>query len=69
MLLDNLEELIGKMPEKRKVAFIKKKIEEKSLKEISEEMSISTKTVEYHITEAMKYLKEEFDKIRIKLMT
>jgi RNA polymerase sigma-70 factor (ECF subfamily) len=69
LMLDNLEELIGKMPEKRKVAFVKKKIEEKSLKEISEEMSISTKTVEYHITEAMKYLKEEFGKIRVKLLT
>jgi RNA polymerase sigma-70 factor (ECF subfamily) len=69
LLLDSLEEIIGKMPEKRKVAFVKKKIEEKSLKEISEEMSISTKTVEYHITEAMKYLKEEFSKIRLKLLT
>lgn len=69
LLLDNLDELIGKMPEKRKVAFVKKKIEEKSLKKISEEMSISTKTVEYHITEAMKYLREEFGKIRLKFMT
>jgi RNA polymerase sigma-70 factor (ECF subfamily) len=69
LLLDNLEEIIGKMPEKRKVVFLKKKIEEKSLKEISAEMSISTKTVEYHITEAMKYLKEEFGKIREKVMT
>lgn len=63
-LLDDLDVLIEKMPEKRKIIFIKKKIEEKSLKEISEEMSISTKTVEYHITEAMKYLREEFHKIR-----
>jgi len=69
LLLDNLEELIGKMPEKRRAVFVKKKIEEKSLKEISEEMSISTKTVEYHITEAMKYLKEEFCKIGVKMLT
>ena len=68
MWLDNLDELIGKMPEKRKVAFVKKKIEEKSLKEISAEMDISPKTVEYHITEAMKYLKEEFGKISLKWM-
>jgi RNA polymerase sigma-70 factor (ECF subfamily) len=67
-LLDNLEELIGKMPEKRKVAFLKKKIDEKSLKEISEELAISTKTVEYHITEAMKYLKKEFGKIHLMFM-
>lgn len=68
LLLDNLDVLIGKMPEKRKVVFLKKKIEEKTLKEISEEMAISTKTVEYHITEAMKYLKDEFGKIRLKWM-
>ncbi|NOY96551.1 MAG: RNA polymerase sigma-70 factor [Chlorobi bacterium] len=64
-LLDKLDDLIKQMPEKRKEAFVKKKIEGKSLKEISEELGISTKTVEYHITEAMKFLKTEFDKLRI----
>ncbi|VAW20864.1 RNA polymerase ECF-type sigma factor [hydrothermal vent metagenome] len=64
-LLDKLDDLIKQMPEKRKEAFVKKKIEGKSLKEISEELGVSTKTVEYHITEAMKFLKTEFDKLRI----
>lgn len=65
-MLDRLEELIRQMPEKRREVFIKKKIEEKSLKEISEELSITTKTVEYHITEAMRFLKSEFEKLQIK---
>lgn len=65
-LLDKLDELIRQMPEKRREVFIKKKIEEKSLKEISEELHITTKTVEYHITEAMKFLKEEFEKLQIR---
>lgn len=64
-MLDMLEELIKQMPEKRREVFIKKKIEEKSLKEISEELSITTKTVEYHITEAMRFLKSEFEKLQV----
>lgn len=64
-LLDKLEDLIEQMPEKRKNVFVKKKIEGKSLKEISEELNISTKTVEYHISESMKFLKTEFEKLRV----
>ena len=56
------------MPEKRRQVFIKKKIEGKSLKEIAEELSITSKTVEYHITEAMKFLKKEFEKHQVKGM-
>ncbi len=65
-MLDKLEELIRQMPEKRMEVFIKKKIEEKSLKEISEELNITTKTVEYHITEGMRFLKSEFGKLQTK---
>ncbi|OFX51941.1 MAG: hypothetical protein A2066_09515 [Bacteroidetes bacterium GWB2_41_8] len=64
-MLDKLDEFISLMPEKRREVFIKKKIEEKTLKEISEELSITTKTVEYHITEAMRFLKSEFEKLHI----
>jgi RNA polymerase sigma-70 factor (ECF subfamily) len=64
-ILDKMEELIRQMPEKRREVFVKKKIEEKSLKEISEELNITTKTVEYHITEAMKFLKSEFEKLQV----
>jgi len=67
-LIDKLQELIDRMPEKRRQVFIKKKMEEKSLKEIAEELQIDPKTVEYHITEAMKFLKQEFEKLRIKGM-
>jgi RNA polymerase sigma-70 factor (ECF subfamily) len=65
-LLDQLDELIKRMPEKRQVVFVKKKIEEKSLNEIAEELNISAKTVEYHITEAMKFLKQEFSALQVK---
>jgi RNA polymerase sigma-70 factor (ECF subfamily) len=64
-LLDKLDEFISQMPEKRREVFIKKKFEEKSLKEIAEELSVTPKTVEYHITEAMKYLKNEFERYNL----
>lgn len=64
-MLDKLDELVARMPEKRREVFIKKKIENKSLKEIAEECSITAKTVEYHITEAMKFLKTEFEKLHV----
>lgn len=65
-LLNMLAELMERMPEKRKQVFIRKKLEEKSLKEIAIELEINVKTVEYHITEAMKFLKSEFEKLKIK---
>ncbi|MEN6455422.1 MAG: RNA polymerase sigma-70 factor [Prolixibacteraceae bacterium] len=61
-LLDRLDTLIGQMPEKRRTVFIKKKIEGKSMKEISDELGIAVKTVEFHISEAMRFLKVEFEK-------
>lgn len=67
-LLEKLELAIEKMPVRRKEIFLRKKIDCKSLKEISEEYHISIKTVEYHITEAMKFLRESFtngDKTRL----
>lgn len=63
--LRQLDTLINRMPEKRKEIFIGKKLEGKSQKELAEAFGITTKTVEYHITEAMKFLKEEFGKFRM----
>lgn len=61
-LLKKMDDLISGMPDKRKAVFIKRKIEGKSLKEISEELNISVKTVEYHITESLKFLKDTLPK-------
>lgn len=60
-----LNELIQNMPPKRKIVFVKRKIEGKSIKEIAKELELSPKTVERHITQAMHYLKDEFKKFRI----
>jgi len=64
-LLSKLDVLIDQMPTRRKEIFLKRKKEGKSVREIAEKMNISLKTVENQITEAMNYLKKEFDKDRI----
>lgn len=48
--------------------FVRKKIDETSLKEIAQELDITTKIVAYHIPEAMKFLKQEFEKMQVKGM-
>jgi RNA polymerase sigma-70 factor (ECF subfamily) len=64
-LVIKLESLIDQMPDRRKEIFQKRKKEAKSVKDIASEMSISPKTVENQITEAMNYLKKEFGKDQI----
>lgn len=65
-LLEKLEQLICQMPAKRQEVFIKKKLEGKTAKEIAFELNISIKTVEYHISEAMKFLRSGFCEINIR---
>lgn len=64
-LILKLDSLIEQMPDRRKEIFLKRKKEGKSVRDIAEEMDVSPKTVENQITEAMNYLKKEFDKDRV----
>ncbi len=50
--------LVDKMPERRRLIFIKSRFEGMSIKEISAEFGISHKTVENQISDALKYLRE-----------
>ena len=65
VLLSKLDLLIDQMPARRKEIFMKRKKEGKSVRDIAANMNISPKTVENQITEAMNYLKNEFNKDRI----
>lgn len=60
-LIQKLDLLIERLPEKRKEIFLRRKKEGKSISEIADEMGISPKTVKNQITEAMNYLKKSFD--------
>ena len=65
LLLAKMDQLIDQMPERRREIFIKRKKEGKSIREIANELFISTKTVENQITEAMNFLRKEFAKDKI----
>jgi RNA polymerase sigma-70 factor (ECF subfamily) len=56
-----VDELVNNMPEKRKAVFVKSRYEGKNAKEISEEMSISKSTVENHLNQALKYLRQHLN--------
>ncbi|HLP71634.1 MAG TPA: RNA polymerase sigma-70 factor [Bacteroidales bacterium] len=60
--------LINKLPEKRRMIFIKSRLEGLSIKEISEELQLSHKTVENQITEALSFIRKNLKKENISLI-
>ncbi|MGV8134864.1 MAG: RNA polymerase sigma-70 factor [Mangrovibacterium sp.] len=57
-LKQKVDQLIEKLPEKRKLIYKLSKEDGFSNKEISEKLGISVKTVEDHMTHAMRFLRE-----------
>ncbi len=60
-LKEKIEEIIEELPSKQKEIFKLSRIEGLSHKEIAEELNISTKTVEYHITQSISVLKAKLE--------
>ena len=56
-----LKELIAQMPARRQQVFILSRFQHKTNKEIAQLLNISEKTVEVHITLALKQLRERLD--------
>ncbi len=56
-LLQYVSELVEKLPDRRKEIFIKSRFEGYSVKEISEELKLSHKTVENQLTNALKFIR------------
>lgn len=56
-LYQYLTELVDKLPQRRREIFIKSRLGGKSIKEISDEMKISHKTVENQLTDALKFIR------------
>ena len=50
--------VLASMREKTRIAFVRDRLDGKSHKEIAEELGISVKGVEYHITRAVKMLRD-----------
>ncbi|MEO6287897.1 MAG: sigma-70 family RNA polymerase sigma factor [Dyadobacter sp.] len=53
-----VDEVMGKLPEKTSRIFQLSRFENQSVKEIADELHMSEKAVEYHITKSLKALKE-----------
>ncbi len=56
--LEQVDCLIGKLPEKQRVIFLKSRKEGKSSKEIADEMNLESSTVDNQISLAIKFLKK-----------
>ena len=58
-LIEAIQQSIEKLPEKRKLVFIKTKVEGKKNKEVAEELDISVKAVEKHLHQAKEQIRQE----------
>lgn len=58
-LVKAIQESVDRLPEKRKIVFVKAKIEGKKNKEVAEELAISVKAVEKHLHQAKEQIKKE----------
>ena len=57
-VLERIDELIEKLPERKKLIFIKSRKEGKSSKEIAEELQITVGAVDNQVSDAMKIIRE-----------
>ena len=57
-LSDAVEAALARLPEKSAEVFRRSRFSNQSVKQIAEDLNLSDKTVEYHITKSLKFLKE-----------
>ncbi len=65
LLKSKLDEVVSRLPSRRRDVFIKSRFEGLSVKEIADEMNISRKTVENQLTEALKYIRSHLTSLRL----
>ncbi|HEY5535252.1 MAG TPA: sigma factor-like helix-turn-helix DNA-binding protein, partial [Ignavibacteria bacterium] len=56
-VLEQVELIVNKLPEKQKTIFLKSRKEGKSTKEIAEEVGLSPGTVDNYISESLKFIR------------
>lgn len=66
--LEQVDQLIEKLPEKQKVIFLKSRKEGKSTKEIAEEMNLAPGTIDNQISAALKFLRKNLPSNNIALL-
>lgn len=60
---ERLEEVISQLPEKQRSVFLLSRIDKMKNREIADSLNLSVKTVEKHITNSLKFIKEHLDEI------
>ncbi len=61
-VLNRVQQIINKLPERQRVIFSKSKLEGKPTKEIAEELRLSPGTVDNYISEALKFIRVRLKK-------
>ena len=56
-VLEQVEQIVNKLPEKQKTIFLKSRKDGKSTKEIAEEVGLSPGTVDNYISESLKFIR------------
>jgi RNA polymerase sigma-70 factor (ECF subfamily) len=56
-VLDRVQQIVNKLPEKQRAVFMKSKIEGKSAKEIARDVNLSPRTVDNYISEILKHIR------------
>jgi RNA polymerase sigma-70 factor (ECF subfamily) len=56
-VLERVQQIVDKLPERQKTIFLKSRQEGKSTKEIAEEVNLSPGTVDNYISEALKFIR------------
>lgn len=65
---ESIDLAIDQLPERCRMVFVLSRFEEKSYKEIAEELDISVKTVENQISKALKLLRKSLDFLMVMLL-
>jgi RNA polymerase sigma-70 factor (ECF subfamily) len=61
-VLDHIEQIISKLPERQRTIFLKSRQEGKSTKEIAKEIGLSPGTVDNYISDALKFIRKKLHK-------
>jgi len=67
-MLEKISTLSSALPEKCRLVFIKNKLLDQSLTQVAEDLGISTKTAESHLTKALKIIRDKLGDAAIFLM-
>lgn len=65
LLMEMVIELSNQLPEKCRLVFHQSKLKDRSVKEVAADLNLSEKTVEAHLTKALKYVRLRMGKIAL----